>query len=368
VATSQTPFARDRDETRPGPKATPEPAHTPTRFKPHRLLRGGHVQTIASFLLPRRIHLPAPEERMIEVAPGIKVRCLCYWRYAENEVAKKEIAHGPNARQSAMTLIVVHGLEGSGDSQYMLGVARDGLATGMNVVLMNQRNCGGMDHLAPTLYNSSLSGDVAAVARYLIDRDGISRFALIGFSMGGNLVLKLAGEWGSAGPAQFRAVAAVCPSMDLAASADALHDPGNRIYEYYFLMQLFRRFRRKQKLFPTDFDVSRLRGIKTLRDFDDRITAHYCGFAGADDYYARAAAANVVDRIAVPALVVHAANDPFIRLEPATRQKILANPNITFIETEDGGHCAFLGERNGDPQDDGRWAEREVVEFVKSLL
>ncbi len=238
----------------------------------------------------------------------------------------------------------------------------------MNVVLMNQRNCGGMDQCAPTLYNSSLSGDVAAVVRNVIENDGVSRFALIGFSMGGNLVLKLAGEWGSAGPAQFRAVAAVCPAIDLAASADALHEPANRLYEYYFLMQLFRRLRRKALLFPGNFDVSRLRGISTLRMFDDRITAYYCGFTGADDYYARAAAANVVDRIAVPALIIHAKNDPFIRIQPETIRRIAANPNITYIETNDGGHCAFLGERNGgrngDPADDGRWAEREVVEFV----
>jgi predicted alpha/beta-fold hydrolase len=185
--------------------------------------------------------------------------------------------------------------------------------------------------------------------------------------MGGNLVLKLAGEWGKNGPAQFRGVAAVCPAMDLAESADALHQASNRIYEYYFLMQLFRRFRHKAKLFPGEFDVSRLRGISSLRAFDDRITAHYCGFTGADDYYARAAASNVVDGIAVPALIIHAANDPFIRIRPATRQRILANPNIRYIETQDGGHCAFLGERNGDDGDDGRWAEREVVEFLKRL-
>jgi len=358
VATSQTPFAGDGidnpdHETRQSSKI--KRAISP--FKPHRLLRGGHVQTIASFLLPRRIQLPPAEERFIEVAPAIKIRCLCYWVDADSASATNP--------QSAMTLIAVHGLEGSTDSQYMLGLARDGLAAGMNVVLVNQRNCGGTDHLAPTLYNSSLSNDIAAISQHLIERDRISRFTLAGFSMGGNLVLKLAGEWGNNGPEEFRSVAAVCPAMDLAASADALHDPGNRIYEYYFLMQLFRRFRRKKKLFPNDFDVARLRGISTLRQFDDRITAHYCGFAGADDYYARAAAAKVVDRVAVPALIIHAANDPFIRLIPETRKKILANPHITFIETEDGGHCAFVGERNGDPNDDGRWAEREVVEFVK---
>jgi predicted alpha/beta-fold hydrolase len=310
------------------------------------------VQTIASFLLPRKVQLPSAEDRLIEVAPGIKIRCWCYWQ---------------SERAAALTVFVVHGLEGSSDSQYMQGIARNGLAAGMNVVLMNQRNCGGMDHFAPTLYNSSLSGDVAAVVQNVLENDGTKRFALIGFSMGGNLVLKLAGEWGSDGPPEFRAVAAVCPAMDLAASADALHEPANRIYEYYFLMQLFKRLRRKARLFPGDFDASRLRGISTLRMFDDRITAHYCGFAGADDYYARAAASNVIDRIGVPTLIIHAANDPFIRMQPETLRRVAANPNITYVETEDGGHCAFLGQRNGNGDDDGRWAEREVVEFVRQL-
>jgi predicted alpha/beta-fold hydrolase len=97
------------------------------------------------------------------------------------------------------------------------------------------------------------------------------------------------------------------------------------------------------------------------------VTAYYCGFTGADDYYARAAAANVIDRIARPTLIIHAVNDPFIRLLPETRRKILANPHITYIETEDGGHCSFIGERDGDSSYDGRWAEREVVEFAKQF-
>ena len=307
------------------------------------------MQTIAAFLMPRQIDLPAGEERLVEVAPGIKVRCWCRWQAD---------------RTSALTLIVVHGLEGSTESQYMTGVARNGLAAGMNVILMNQRNCGGMDYCAPTLYNSSLSADVAAVARHFVEQDGISSFALIGFSMGGNLVMKLAGEWGTEAPREFKAVAAVCPAMNLAAGADALHEPANRVYEYYFLMQLFRRFRTKVKHFPKDFDLARLRGVSTLRQFDDRVTAFYCGFTGADDYYARASASNVVDRVAVPTLIIHAANDPFVRILPETKRRIAANPHITYIETTDGGHCAFIGERNGEPNDDGRWAEREVVEFV----
>jgi uncharacterized protein len=305
------------------------------------------MQTLASFFLSRRIVLPAPEERLIEVEPGVKILCQCHWQ---------------KNRQTPLTLVVVHGLEGSSESAYMLGLAKKGLVAGMNVVRMNQRNCGGTEGVAPTLCHSGLSRDVAAVAQNLIEQDRISRFALVGFSMGGNLVLKLAGEWGREGPSQFRAVAAVCPAMDLAASSDALHSRSNRLYEYYFIWKLRRRLRSKARLFPKVFETSRLRGVSTLREFDDKITAHYCGFTGAVDYYARAAAANVVDRIAVPAFILHAANDPFIRILPETRKKILANPNITFLETEDGGHCSFLAQPDGD---DGRWAESQILEFLR---
>jgi predicted alpha/beta-fold hydrolase len=151
--------------------------------------------------------------------------------------------------------------------------------------------------------------------------------------------------------------------MDLAASADALHDPANRLYELYFLFNLRRRMIQKARLFPGHFDVGRMRGMRSLRDFDHQITAYYCGFSGADDYYSRAAAANVIEHIAVPALILHAANDPFIRVTPETRQKIAANPNIAFVETEDGGHCSFVGRRSSD--DDGYWAENQIVNFLR---
>lgn len=285
---------------------------------------------------------------MIEVAPGIQVLCHCHWQ--------------PD-RTQALTVIVVHGLEGSSDSQYVLGVTEKALAAGMNVIRYNQRNCGGTDAQAPVLYHSGLSNDVAVVTREVIARDRISRLALAGFSMGGNLVLKLAGEWGRQAPPEFRAVAACCPALDLAASADALHEPANGIYETYFLWALRRRMKRKAQLFPGHFDVGRMRGMRSLRDFDDRITAYYCGFNGVDDYYDRASAAHVVGQIAVPALIVHAANDPFVRITSETRRKIAANPNITFREAASGGHCAFVGERNG--VDDGFWAESQIVNFLR---
>jgi predicted alpha/beta-fold hydrolase len=243
----------------------------------------------------------------------------------------------------------------------------------MNVILYNQRNCGGTEAQAPVLYHSGLSSDIAAVAREIIARDGISRLALVGFSMGGNLVLKLAGEWGRDGsaPPQFRAVAACCPALDLAVSADELHAPSNRLYEAYFLWALRRRMRQKARLFPGRFDLNRLKGLRSLREFDDRVTAYYCGFTGAVDYYDRASAAHVVGKISVPTLILHAANDPFILITPETRQKILANPHIQFVETKDGGHCAFIGARNKNgrsgeiSEDDGFWAESEIVNFLR---
>jgi hypothetical protein len=127
---------------------------------------------------------------------------------------------------------------------------------------------------------------------------------------------------------------------------------------------------RKARLFPEHFDLKRLRGISSLREFDDKVTAYYCGFTGVDDYYDRASAAHVVGEISVPALVLHSANDPFIKITQKTRQKILANPNITFFEAEDGGHCAFIGERNGaraesKNPDDGYWAENVIVNFLR---
>lgn len=331
-------------------------------FVPRRWLGGGHVQTLASFLIQRGLRLPTPESRMIEVAPGVQVLCHCHWQAD---------------RAKALTIIVVHGLEGSSESQYMLGIAKKGLRAGMNVLLYNQRNCGGTDAQAPVLYHSGLSSDIAAVAQNVIARDGVSRLALVGFSMGGNLVLKLAGEWGSEGtaPPQLRAVAACCPALDLAASADELHTPSNRLYEAYFLWALRRRMRQKARLFPGHFDLSRLKGLRSLREFDDKITAYYCGFKGAVDYYDRASAAHVVGKISVPTLILHAATDPFILITPETRRKILENPHIRFVEASDGGHCAFVGARSQNGQgnrgrsgavshDDGFWAETEIVNFL----
>jgi predicted alpha/beta-fold hydrolase len=307
------------------------------------------MQTLAGYFFLRRFALPQGEDRLVTVEPGIQTLCQCHWQ---------------QDRTRALTVVILHGLEGSSDSGYVQGITQKSFAAGMNVVRMNQRNCGGTDKLAATLYHSGRSNDVATVARNLMETDKINRLALVGFSMGGNLVLKAAGEWGREAPPALRCVATVCPAIDLAASADALHQPANRLYEIYFLWKLRRRLLAKARFFPGEYDVTRLSGIRSLREFDDKITAYYCGFSGADDYYGRAAAANVVDQIAVPTLIVHAANDPFIRITAETRRKIVSNPNIRFLETADGGHCSFLGQPDGN---DGYWAENQVVDFLRQF-
>jgi predicted alpha/beta-fold hydrolase len=240
---------------------------------------------------------------------------------------------------------------------------------GCNVVRMNMRNCGpakygDMLRLSPTLYHSGLSSDVERVLRFFLETQGLESVALIGYSMGGNLVLKLAGDLGAAAPSQLHSVVGVSPAVDLAASADALHEPQNRIYERKFVRGLVKRFRRKASFFPRAFDPQRAANIASLREFDERITSLYCGFSSANDYYARAGAARVLDRITIPTLILHAEDDPFIRITPETRSTIAANPHITFLETEHGGHCAFLAASDKTSGNDGYWAEHTALRFV----
>ncbi len=319
-------------------------------FVSRRGLRGGHLQTLAGNFLKRENRLPEPEERLFQVEPEVQVLCHCHWQ---------------SDRGRTLTLMIVHGLEGSSDSQYVLGTGSKAWDRGWNVVRMNVRNCGGTEGLTPTLYHSGLSCDIRVVINTLLEKERLEHFALAGFSMGGNQVLKCVGEWGKEAPKQMIAACAVSPACDLSLSADALHRGQNRIYEWWFLVGLFKRFRRKAELFPGRFDPSLLNGVRSIRDFDERITAKYMGFAGAEDYYSKASSSRVVDQIAVPTLVLHALDDPFIVVSEQTAAKLRANPNVTYLESEHGGHCAFLASPDGY---DGRWAERQIVEFCARQL
>src|SRR5690348_8960506 len=322
------------------------------KFTPRRGLRHAHLQTIAGNFLPRTNLLPPGARRRFVVdehgsGAHSQVECICQWQ------AK---------RTQAMAIIIIHGLEGSVESQYVIGTGSKAWTAGMSVIRMNMRSCGDTEMLTPTLYHSGLSADLGAVAKALIEEEGLQRISIVGFSMGGNLALKLAGEWSDHAPMQVRAFATVSPAMDLAASADALHSWRNWLYEQRFLRGLRKRYQRKAMLFPEVYDLAHLRRFASIREFDHEITARYEGFAGADDYYDRAAAARVLEQIRIPTLVLHAEDDPFIRILSETRAKLEGNPAIRFIETRNGGHCAFLAAPNGY---DGRWAERMAVDFIK---
>ncbi len=319
-----------------------------TAFAPRRGLVNGHLQTIVGNFLPRSAFVLPFESDLVEVdaADGSRVLCHAHWQ-TEPDMHRR------------LTLVLVHGLEGSSDSRYIQGLTARAWAAGCNVIRMNMRNCGGSDALTPTLYHSGLSGDVGAVVEHYRNRFGLERVALVGYSMGGNMVLKLAGEWGNRAP--LCAIATVCPAIDLAAGSDALHEPLNRMYEWHFLRRLMRRFYRKARLFPETYTTRGLGPVRSLRQFDDKIVARYCGFRDADDYYYRAASARVVDRIALPTLILLALDDPFIRLTDETRLRLVSNPHIHLVETPHGGHCAYL---SAHPGDDIHWAESTVIRYL----
>jgi len=323
-------------------------------FTPRRFLSNGHLQTLAGNFFRRSFALPEPEPLIIEVEGPVagygptSVLCHCHWQ-------------PPEIRRRSLTVVIVHGLEGSSSSQYVLGNAVRALAAGFNVVRMNMRSCGGTDHLSPTIYHSGRSEDVAAVVTRIIELHQLESVALIGYSMGGNLVLKYAGEVACAPPAQLRAVVGISPLMDLALSSAALHEAQNRIYEWHFLRSMLARLRRKAALFPRIYSTRNLRKIRSMRLFDEHIVARYGGFSGADDYYYSVASSQYASALRVPTFILHSLDDPFIRMLPATRVALRENPNVTFVETQRGGHCAFLAPAaNGD----GRWAESTLLGFL----
>jgi predicted alpha/beta-fold hydrolase len=242
----------------------------------------------------------------------------------------------------------------------VLGLAERAFSAGWNAVRLNQRNCGGTESLTPTLYNSGLSGDYRAVLTELIERDSLPEIFFAGYSMGGNLVLKMAGEYADAAPRQLRAVAGVCPCVDLGVSSDAVAQPRNFIYQRHFVRSLNRRMRRKAALFPGKFDLSPLARVRTMREFDGAITAKYCGFLDAADYYARASALRVAGEIRVPALILTAQDDPVVPYSSFSDPRLTDNANIRMIAPEHGGHCGFLSRYAGDARN---WAEACVMEF-----
>lgn len=303
--------------------------------------------------------LPPAEPRYFDVAVDTRVLAHCNWQ--------------PD-RKAAPTLLALHGLEGSSEAHYMRGLADKAFAAGFNVVRLNQRNCGGTEHLSRGLYHSGLTADPVFVLNELRDRDGLGRFAVAGYSLGGNITIKLAGELADRALPEVTAFAAVSPVIELEDCMQSIERRENRIYEWNFCRNLQGRMRRKAKSFPGLFDLDGLWKIWSIRAFDDRYTAPHHGFNGAEDYYRRASAMRVIDQVARPSLILSAADDPFVPPHIFAAPAIRNNPHITTVITAAGGHCAFVepacadntaGQANGY---DGYFAERTVVDFLASHL
>ena len=318
-------------------------------FVPARGLEGGHRMTLYTWARLRYFpRLPPSQPRYFDVASNARVLARCHWQ--------------PDRRQHP-TLLALHGLEGSTEAHYMYGLADKGYAAGFNIVLLNQRNCGGTEYLSDGLYHSGLSADPAAVMEELASLDGLRAISVVGYSLGGNVALRLAGAHGTRGPANaLTSVCAVSPTMDLALCVDALERPSNIVYELNFVRNLRRRMRRKAGAQPGRFDLRRLTGVRTVRGFDEAYTAPHHGFRGADDYYHRASSLRIVGAIRVPTLILSAEDDPFVPSRQFRNPAVTANPAITVIVTGHGGHCGFLTKPSREF--DGYWAEQCAVEFA----
>jgi predicted alpha/beta-fold hydrolase len=323
-------------------------------FVPHPMFKQGDAQTIAVHLWPGRFRArenTRDEARLFQVEPGSQVLARCRWQIDRTEYP---------------TLIIWHGMEGSTASAYMLTTATKAFRLGFNVVRVNLRNCGGTEHLSPTLYHGGLTNDLRMVIDELIARDGFSRIFLAGFSLGGNMVLKLAGEYGDNPPAEVKAVCTVSPSINLRASTTLLSQRRNWIYRQDFLRRLRKRIRVKEKLFPDLYDSTGLNRIRSIPEFDDRYIAPMFGFENADDYYAKASSLPFIGRIRIPTLMIHAMDDPFIPFAPLFASSIAANPFVLMIATEHGGHVAFMSASSQD--EDRFWAENRLVEFCTAIV
>jgi predicted alpha/beta-fold hydrolase len=315
-------------------------------FEPHALLQNAHAMTIAAAFLPRRFTLPLAEQRLFQVDPYSRLLAHCHWQEGK--------------RLDAPVIVIVHGLEGSSDSNYVRGVAEKAFHRGFHVVRMNQRNCGGSEAFTPTLYNSGMSGDYRAVFEELANGDGFERIFFVGYSMGGNLVTKMAGEFGDAAPRALRGVCAVCPALNLSACADELERWDNLLYQRRFVAGLMARYERKAKMFPERYSRNGFGAIRTVREFDDAITAPCFGYRDAEEYYEAAGAKKVVGQVRVPMLLITAEDDPFVPYVSFLAARVEQNPSIRFLAPEHGGHCAFVSNKSGAER---FWAEQRIVEF-----
>jgi predicted alpha/beta-fold hydrolase len=238
-------------------------------------------------------------------------------------------------------IIMVHGLEGSSAAGYARSMSYAALEAGYATHRFNMRSCGGTENLALSNYHSGQTSDLLHVVRERRKKSALPIY-LVGFSLGGNVVLKLTGELGDAAVGLIAAVCAVSTPIDLKACSVALGKPGNIIYEKRFLQRLRERIRLRHQQAPEIYSLEPLKKIRTIYDFDDLYTGPLFGFGNADNYYATQSANRFIDKIRVPALVIQAKDDPLIPFAVYDHPAFRENPFLTLVAVEHGGHLGFI--------------------------
>lgn len=304
------------------------------------------MQTVAGQLLRWTLDWPHPTEDVeLEVEAGVRLLLRASWQ--------------PTTKGEGGALLLVHGLEGSDASPYLLSSGDLAYRAGWHVVRMNMRGCGASLSLCPLLYNAGLTRDLAAVLNWLGAR--VSCMAVGAFSLGANLSLLTIAMERHALPSSLRALVAVCPPLHMSACADALEKPGNWIYQAHFMRSLRNSYRERQLREPGRYQRGREIGLRTLREFDEVITAHYGGYAGAADYYQRVSPGPRLSAIEIPTLILATDDDPFI---PADTLTVWPRPPQVALEiTSSGGHVGYVGrsEARGN-----FWAADRMLAFTET--
>jgi hypothetical protein len=286
------------------------------------------------------------EERIVESEAGVRLLLRASWQ--------------PGPREARPALVIVHGLGGSDASAYVLSTGALAYARGFHVLRANMRGAGDGEALCARLYNAGLDADLLAVLDHAAAL--VPHLAVVGFSLGGNLTLLAAGRRRAELPGAVRRLAAVCAPLDLAACASALERADNSLYEHYFMRSLVAAYRRRQALLPDLYEAGRERRVRSVRAFDEQITAPYGGFRSADEYYERSSSGPWVASIDRPTLILNAADDPMVPIA-STRHWPLPESGVVRREvTPTGGHVGFVGPSRAP----GRfWAADRLLAFLE---
>jgi uncharacterized protein len=325
---------------------TTQPLPGPFNFQPLPLLSNPHLQTLLGYFWPRPPWSHPIRRHILRLADG-------------DALALYDTAP-PEWRPGGPIAVLVHGLTGSHASPQVQRLAQFLLPFGWRVVRMDLRGAGPSIALSRQTYHGGASGDVRAVVEEVHTWSLASSITVVGFSLGGNLVLKMAGEAAERPIAGLSRVGALAPPVDLVRCAGLMSQPRNRFYDSYFARELARGAVQRQRLFP-DLPPLRLPRRLTIRQFDELYTAPRCGFADALDYYRRASSLTLVPRIQVPAFILTARDDPFIAVEPFDEMQL--PPHIGMHIVPQGGHLGFLGR---DGAGGFRWAEWRIAEWIVS--